>query len=155
MRKEDRLMKTFFAFFGLCGVLLLTLPVKLDAQWVRTDGPYGANVSTIVVSGVNLFAGTKGGGVFLSTNNGTSWAATYSSSASTGINPRSITALAVSGSSLLAGTENGLFLSTDNGTTWTAASDPEVTAAWVNTLAVSGTSVFAGLFDGGGIHFKR
>ena len=42
-----------------------------SAQWVRTDLPYQAPVSAFVVSDTNIFAGTVGG-VFLSTNHGTS-----------------------------------------------------------------------------------
>ena len=33
------------------------------------------NVSSLIVSGTNIFAGTRGNGVFLSTNNGNSWTA--------------------------------------------------------------------------------
>jgi len=43
------------------------------AQWVQTNGPYGGMINSFAVTGANLFAGTYGGGVFLSTNNGTSW----------------------------------------------------------------------------------
>jgi outer membrane protein assembly factor BamB len=42
------------------------------AQWVQTNGPYGGMIISLAVSGTNLFAGI-GGGVFRSTNNGTSW----------------------------------------------------------------------------------
>ncbi|OGU74600.1 MAG: hypothetical protein A3H45_10575 [Ignavibacteria bacterium RIFCSPLOWO2_02_FULL_55_14] len=58
------------------------------------------SVSALAVSGTNLFAGTYGGGVFLSTNNGTSWTA-----ASTGLTD--VSALAVSGTNLFAGTRGG------------------------------------------------
>lgn len=51
------------------------------------------------VSGTNLFAGT-GGGVFLSTNNGTSWT-------QTGLTQAEVLALAVSGTNLFAGTSTG------------------------------------------------
>ncbi|MDQ3011765.1 MAG: hypothetical protein M3X11_13785, partial [Acidobacteriota bacterium] len=43
-------------------------------QWVQTNGPYGGDIRALLVNGTNLFAGTNGGGVFLSTNNGQSWA---------------------------------------------------------------------------------
>ncbi|MBK7868352.1 MAG: hypothetical protein IPJ75_15960 [Ignavibacteriales bacterium] len=36
------------------------------------NGLTNSNVSALDVSGTNLFAGTNGGGVYLSTNNGTS-----------------------------------------------------------------------------------
>ena len=56
------------------------------------------------------------GGVFLSTNNGTSWTAV-----NTGLTNTYVYALAVSGTNLFAGTYGGgVFLSTNNGTSWTA-----------------------------------
>jgi hypothetical protein len=58
-------------------------------------------VNALAVSGANLFAGTDGG-VFLSTNNGTSWTA-----ASTGLTNTFVNALAVSGTNLFAGTSGG------------------------------------------------
>lgn len=45
----------------------------LFAQWVQTNGPYCGMVLSLAVSGTSLFAGTSSGGVFLSTDNGTSW----------------------------------------------------------------------------------
>ncbi|MCK7528688.1 MAG: hypothetical protein MZV64_69590 [Ignavibacteriales bacterium] len=55
-------------------------------------------------------------GVFLSTNNGTSWTAV-----NTGLTNTNVRALAVSGTNLFAGTDGGgVFLSTNNGTSWTA-----------------------------------
>ncbi|HXX64685.1 MAG TPA: T9SS type A sorting domain-containing protein, partial [Bacteroidota bacterium] len=94
------------------------------------------------VSGTNLFAGT-GGGVSLSTNNGTSWTAVNA-----GLTYTIVHALAVSGSNLFAGTAGGgIFLSTNNGTSWTAASTG-LTNTDVSDLAVSGTNLFAGTNDG-------
>ena len=64
------------------------------------------------VSGTNLFAGTYGDGVFLSTNNGASWTAVNN-----GLTDLYVWALAVSGTNLFAGTYgSGVFLSTNNGT---------------------------------------
>jgi len=109
-------MKSTFRFLlGALSVFTSTNP--LHAQWIQTNGPGGGHVRTFAVSGTNLFAGTIGG-VFLSTNNGTSWTA-----ASTGLTNYYVWALAVSGTNLFAGTYGGgVFLSTNNGTTWTAAS---------------------------------
>jgi hypothetical protein len=53
------------------------------------------------VSGSNLFAGTNGG-VFLSTNNGTSWTAV-----NTGLTSTIVLSLAINGSNLFAGTAGG------------------------------------------------
>ena len=51
-------------------LLSLILAGVAHAQWVQTNGPYGGMIISSAVSGTNLFVGT-GGGVFLSTNNGT------------------------------------------------------------------------------------
>ena len=79
-------------------VLLLGLFIyaPLHAQWVQTNGPYGGNINCFVESKINLFAGTDGG-VFLSTNNGTSWSQTPL----VGV---SVKSLALSGKNIFAGT---------------------------------------------------
>jgi predicted esterase len=64
-----------------------------------------SNVYALAISGMNLFAGTNGGGVFLSTNNGTSWTA-----ASPGLTNTNVNALAISGMNLFAGTDKGTTL---------------------------------------------
>jgi len=136
-------MKTTRLFLGVVFWAAINI-TPLLAQWVQTNGPYGGYVISFAVSGTNLFAGTYGGGIFLSTNNGTSWTAS-----STGLPPNTIVrALAVSGTNRFAGTEGGgVFLSTNNGMSWTAASTG-LSNANVQALAVSGTNLFAGTADG-------
>ncbi len=108
-----------------------------------TSGPCG--VSALAVSGTNLFAGTGDRGVFLSTNNGTSWTASSLK--------RYVRAFAIIGTNLFAGTYGyGVFVSTDNGTSWTAV-NAGLTNTYVNALAVSpngtgGTNLFAGTYEG-------
>ncbi len=114
------------------------------AQWQQTNGPYGGYVYALAVSGTNLFAGTSSGGVFLSTNNGTSWTAV-----NTGLTYTYVLSLAVSGTNLFAGTDGGgVFLSTNNGTSWTAV-NTGLTNTTVWSLAISGTNLFAGTSSGG------
>ncbi|MCX6136786.1 MAG: T9SS type A sorting domain-containing protein [Ignavibacteriales bacterium] len=133
---------------------------------------------TLVAMDANLFAGTyqeggggaPSGGVFLSTNNGTSWVntglintagtnlfagtdggvflsannGTSWSAVNNGLT-NGVRCLVVSGTNLFAGTRNGVFLSTNNGTSW-------VNTGLINTdvssFAVSGTKLFAGTYDG-------
>jgi hypothetical protein len=113
-----------------------------QAQWVNT-GLDSAFVTALAVSGTNLFAGDGvGSGVFLSTNNGTSWKA-----ANNGLTDTEVNALVVNDSNLFAGTVyRGVFLSTDNGTSWTSAGIDSID---VHTLAVSGTNLFAGTYTRG------
>ena len=58
----------------------------------------------------NIFAGTYGGGVFLSTDNGASWTAVNN-----GLTNPDINTLAINGTNIFAGTNEGVFLSTNNG----------------------------------------
>jgi hypothetical protein len=98
------------------------------------------------VSGSNIFAGT-GGGVYLSTNNGTSWTGVNAGlSADTYVN-----ALAVSGSNIFAGAMDGsVYLSTNNGTSWTGVNAGLPVRYTLLCLAVSGSNIFVG-FAGDGV----
>jgi hypothetical protein len=97
------------------------------------------------VSGSNLFAGTDGGGAYLSTDSGASWTAVNS-----GLPNPYMLSLAVSDSNIFAGTEGtGIFLSTNDGTTWTAVDSGFPANPWVNSLAVSGNEIFAGTLGSG------
>ena len=53
---------------------MIFFTVAVNAQWVQTNGPNGGTVNCFAISDTNIYAGTNGG-VFLSTNNGTSWTA--------------------------------------------------------------------------------
>ena len=131
-------------------IILLALLVGLTSinshsqnSWQQTNGPEGGSIRAFAVSGTNLFAGTHYNGVFLSTNNGTSWTAVNS-----GLTSADVYALAVSGTNIFAGTyEGGVFRSTNNGTSWTAMNSG-LTSTDVLALAVSGTNLFAGTNGG-------
>ena len=96
-------------------------------------------VTAFVVSGTNLFAGTSGAGVFLSTNNGASWTVVN--------NSNSAYAVVASGTNLFASIGGTVFLSTDNGTSWTDVNTGLTES--VLSLVVFGTNIFAGTSDGG------
>jgi hypothetical protein len=94
--------------------------------------------------GTNLFAGTYGGGAFLSTDNGTSWTQVINGYTNTSVN-----SFAVSGTNLFAGSNGaGVFLSTNYGTSWTSISTG-LTNNIINALAVSGTKLMAGTWGSG------
>jgi hypothetical protein len=95
-----------------------------------------------VVNGGNIFAGTRGG-VFLSTNNGTSW-----TTVSAGITDTMIYSLAVAENEIFAGTDDGVFISTDNGTSWTAVATG-LTNTRIRTLIVCDGTIYAGTWGGG------
>lgn len=120
-------------------IALSILPATSEAQWIHANTGLTDNyVSTIVVSGTNLFAATNAGGVHLSTNQGASWTPVNS-----GMSENSVRALCVSGSDIFAGTiHGGVFLSTNNGASWTSRNIP-----WyvdVEVLMFSCTTLFAG-----------
>jgi hypothetical protein len=96
------------------------------------------------VSGSTLFTGLLGDGVFLTTNNGTSWTQVNS-----GLTTTKVRSLAMSGSNLFAGTDSGVFLSTDSGTSWTSVNSGLPANTKVQSLAVSGSTIVAGTGGGG------
>ena len=129
----------------------LLLGGTVHAQWIQTNGPYSnsyaASVNCFAVSGGNLFAGTSYGGVFVSTNSGTSWTAVDS-----GLTDYTVWSLAVSDTNLFAGTNSGgVYRSTNKGTSWTQV-DSGLTETSVHALAVSGTDLFAGTDGGAGVY---
>jgi hypothetical protein len=85
--------------------------------------------------GTRVFAGT-GNGVFVSTDNGQTWA--KAGSLTTGV-----IALAVLGTNLFAGGDDGVWLSTNSGSSWNQVFSG-VANIHVKALAVSGTNIFAG-----------
>lgn len=134
-------MRNFLHFLIL---LILLLNNRIDAQWVSTAQfpSSGGGVYSITVSRINIFAGTFNGGVFVTINDGESWA-----EANSGLTNSEIWSLAVSGSNLFAGTGSGVFLSTDNGSSWTEKKSG-LTDAIVYSFAISDTNLFAGTGDG-------
>ena len=87
----------------------LSFQLEQRESWTAINsGLTNSDVFSLAVSGANLFAGTyvgvgdvgAGGGVFLSTNNGTSWTAVDS-----GWNNSAVLSLLVSGTNLFAGTD--------------------------------------------------
>jgi hypothetical protein len=146
-------MKNILRFLLVVFCLFATAK-PLHAQWIQTNGPGGGIVNCFAVSGTNLFAGTGilsiPGGVFLSTNSGTSWSAVNTGLTNTYVGALAISPNGTGGANLFAGTAgDGVFLSTNNGTSWSAASTG-LTNTYVYALAVSGTNLFAGT-EGDGV----
>ncbi len=126
----------------LSAIFLILLSFQISiAQWSRdTSGIGWTTERSIAVSGNNIFTGAINSGVYLSTNNGTSWSQTP-------LNNQFVFSLAVNGSNVYAGTYgNGVYLSTNNGTTWTQTT---LNNQYVVSLAVSGSYIFAGVYYNG------
>ena len=93
MRKSIILMLTYINL-----TLLLSFPAtSLIAQtdfWQQTNGPSGATVNSLDInSNGDIFAGTDGGGVFRSRDNGATW-----SQINTGLTNTDVRALAINSS---------------------------------------------------------
>ncbi|MCX6145245.1 MAG: T9SS type A sorting domain-containing protein [Ignavibacteriales bacterium] len=140
-------------------LMIVVMPwSRLCAQWTQTNGPFGAPVRALVVSGTNLFAGTDGSGVYSSSDNGAHWRA-----ANAGLTVDDIRSFAVgpmtgdtTRSNLFAGTySGGIFLSTNNGDTWkdvhSNLSSNSVTALAISADGGGGVSLYAGT-DGDGVY---
>jgi hypothetical protein len=131
-----------FAATHLHGVYLTT---NNGTLWTSA-GNLGS-VSSIVVSGINIFAGTLSHsvGVYLSTNNGANWTPVNSGLP----NPYGVRVLLASGTNIFAGNDAGVFLTTNNGANWNEVNNgiPEGTSIF--SFAASGTNIFAGTsFEG-------
>ena len=117
-------------------LMFLTFAGMANAQWVQMSNGMGNDkyVRAFTMNGNNIFAGTYGQGVYLSTNNGSNWSQTISS-------PPQIRSLASSGNNIFAGTNAGVYLSTNNGTNWTLIG---LVSYWITSLTVTGNYLFAG-----------
>jgi hypothetical protein len=97
----------------------------LDSDWT----------SSMLVIGNNVFAGTLGYGLYLSTDRGNHWVPITNGIGTT----IEVFSLGMSGSNMVTGTSSGIFFSRDSGMTWNATS-----VTWqTNPLTTSGTEAFA------------
>jgi photosystem II stability/assembly factor-like uncharacterized protein len=119
-----------------------------QAQWVQTNGTNDKFISSLVVSGTNILAGTNSDGVFLSTNNGTNW-----TQVNNGLKNTFVSSITAIGTSIFAGTDSGgVYNSKDNGSNWAQVNNG-LTITYnnpltINSLCTNGTSVFAFLYNG-------
>ena len=113
--------------------------------WVQKSNGLPTNIPVVcfILNGTNLFAGTWGDGVYLSTNYGDNWI-----SYSNGL-PIYIYNFAVNENNLFAATgQYGVFKSTNNGTNWTQVNNG-LTDIQILNLAVKGNDLYAGTYDYG------
>ena len=104
--------------------LQITFSLPTSAQWVQTNGPFGGTVTAMttmpdtLTGGVDIFAATHGGGVYLSTDNGAQWQPIYADLQNAAV-WRVIRFLkGVGASTLYAETNSGLYCTKDRGNTW-------------------------------------
>ncbi len=139
-------MKRFFVS-GIVIFLFVVQATVAEAQWVQVDGP-SEDVVCFAGKGTEIFVGTLGNGVYLSSNAGSNWTL-----ANKGLTDFDVHSLAVSGDNIFAGTDGGVFRSSDDGANWTVV-NTGLTNTLIYALAVSsdgagGSDLLAGTFGDG------
>jgi len=121
----------------LISLIFVGLVSFANAQWIQTSFPAVDYITCFAFSGNNIYAGTGGYGLFLSTNNGNSWVMMHNGLS---INTDA-SALAINDTSIFAATDNGIFFSSNKGASWKALDSSTV---GITALAINDTSIFAG-----------
>ncbi len=108
-------------------------------NWLSVGGPSALGITSIGVSGNNILAGTSSG-LFLTSNNGTSWIMPEN----TGTNPPVIE---VNGNTVYIGSfGSSVYRSTNNGLNFTSA---YLASSAVYSLAINGNTIYAGTAQNG------
>jgi hypothetical protein len=116
-----------------------------EAQWVQASSGINATLTiySLTALGSNIYAGSDSG-VYISTNNGTSWTKTV-------LNNKVVYSLATIGTVIFAGTgSSGVYSSSNNGANWTQTTLNNQT---IYSLATSGNNIFAGA-SGNGVYIS-
>lgn len=134
---------------------------KSQAQWTQTNEPSHTDVDALLNSGNYLFAGLgdgsmNGGGVYLSTNNGSTWSAESNglNEAAYGSDTMDVYSICTIGNRIITGTYyGGTFLSDNYGQSWTQSfqglTNSNGQPLGVIAFAVKDTNVFAASTSGG------
>jgi hypothetical protein len=128
-------------FAGVVAALAFLMLNAAEAQWVQTTGIDGGQINSLLVKGDTTFAGTWGGGLFYSTNQGTNWV--YS-----GLIGEKVRSMAVQGTNIFAGTHTGVWHSTNNGVSWAATNNGTQTLDYIYAMDTSGIYLLAGGYGG-------
>ncbi len=127
-------------------ILVLTIldPTIVCSQWVQLSAQPGGSYALLAASGTRLFAGTYSNGIYLSSDQGLSWA-----KKNNGLSSLWILSIGFMGSDIFVGTNGGgLYMSTDSGETWIKR-DSGMTTPFVRALAIYGSKIFAATWGGG------
>jgi len=151
--------KLIFSLFLLTIILAGCKKTSSSPEWTTVNNglafPNGIYLpSTLAVQGTNVYAVTPGG-VYLSTNKGSSWATINKGfySDQYGSDSTNISTIAVNGNRVYAGTNNGtnvIYLLSNNGTSWTAIDNGFLPFYDnVSSIVFVGSNVYAVVFEGG------
>ena len=157
-------MKKYFLFMILLAPTIVIPPAVL-AQWTKTilpDPPYGhgslpGRVNALAADGSSMYAGTLGGNIYLSLDDGTSWTLIDS-----GLTNSDITAMLPANGSLYVGAYgnvanatygsfgqgSGLYMTSDSGRSWRKAG-ASLADSEVYTITGIDSDVVVGTWGGG------
>jgi photosystem II stability/assembly factor-like uncharacterized protein len=125
-------------------VVLLLAPIpKAFGQWMQLNGPGHDGILCFVENNGEVFAGTEGSGIFVSTDDGTNWS---------GLNSPHSSAPVFSMTSydgiIFAGILSNVFRSTDDGLNW-AIVDSGLFNGSVLSFSILNGNLYAGAYGGG------
>jgi hypothetical protein len=129
------IMKRIIFTIWLLVLIVSTIPIEINAQWIQISGPTG--VSDIAYNGNFIFAGNSSG-IFKSSDFGASWINTNN-----GTNIGTVNKLSTSGTIVYAGTYNGVFKSSNNGLNWISINNG-LTNLFITSLSPIDSFLFAG-----------
>jgi len=114
--------------------------ITVRGRWRAAAPLEGGWVLTLFSQGATLFAGTQGGGMFVSSDQGQSWTAVKADFASADVH-----AFAAVGATLLAGSYGSVYRSTNQGQSWIRVS---ANLPYIRSLVVSGANIWAATDNG-------
>ncbi|MBN8572029.1 MAG: T9SS type A sorting domain-containing protein [Ignavibacteria bacterium] len=141
MKKSDCCF--YRIFFYLILFTLLFTSYNVYAQWARTSGPEGGYVYDFASSGSYFYAGTAGG-VYVTSDNGNSWAPVNN-----GFTRYEIFSMTSLGQYVFAGTNHGVFRTSNNGQNWMQIVNGFSSHYDVFSMGASGAIVYAGIWGQG------
>lgn len=136
-------LRQFSRSLLITALLLSLAPLTFgqsNLRWRPLAPINGGAVLALLSTDGRVYAGTRYRGVFISTDNGTTWR-----QASNGLGDIAVYALVAAGNNVLAATADGIYRTTNGGLNWTLAA---ASGQAVRSLLVSGASLFAGTATG-------
>ena len=116
-----------------------------SVPWERAGAAFAPRINALAANGARVLAGTAANGLYVSANNGDTWA---QNSGGVPVNAE-VRALAQTGTTFFAGTSAGLYRSTDNGASWLRLTESLPANVVVNALFANGAIVLAGTAEHG------
>jgi photosystem II stability/assembly factor-like uncharacterized protein len=121
--------------------IIFLISVTTQAQWIQTNGPFGAKVTALATDGTFCYTGTESRGIYRSIAGSGQWAETNN-----GLGNHWIKALSCNAALLLAGTDGGgIYRSTDYGASWSAM-NTGISDLVITDIVFCGSQIFASTY---------